>query len=559
VKRETTSSTAGQSIGGICGQNINSSQVNNCYSAATVINKATQIYNCIGVNNSSATVTNCYYNNGTTTDGTEVTGYGTGKSSANMKLPAFVTTLNSGVTNYQSDILFGENYGYPIFTTQTAKIANPYKISNGEEVIIKSTTQVAEIPNTITIKDGGSLINNGDASLLKDKTINVERQLKAGAWNLVGSVLNNNTMNALNNNVGVTMPTYKHDMVAVDYDYSNNKWNTTYLYNSDNFTSGKGYFVYPLNRYITAGASNYTDISSGQDGYGEYIILTQTKSSGALTLNTSNIDLSSLSLTNNGAATYNSQSGLTKTTGKWFALSNPFTGKISVKSLCNTIVNEQGESAIYTYNATSGKWEIATYVYPGQGFMMASAIESGTGSNAVYYTSLTGSIALTNQGNKSNVEEETPSYITFTTQANNTTKEAFARIDESASNSFDNKDAYVLLSNDNEDLVEPYFLVDNHTVMKDIFKTMPYIAPINFHADKISNTTLTTTNIPDDVNVSIVDLSSGEETILENNSSYSFVANQGENEGRFVVKFAKDNVSIENQATRGKYLFINVS
>ena len=48
--------------------------------------------------------------------------------------------------------------------------------------------------------------------------------------------------------------------------------------------------------------------------------------------------------------------------------------------------------------------------------------------------------------------------------------------------------------------------------------------------------------------ISKVDLSNGTETALENGSTFNFVANQGENEGRFVVKFAKNNVGIDNNA-----------
>jgi hypothetical protein len=84
--------------------------------------------------------------------------------------------------------------------------------------------------------------------------------------------------------------------------------------------------------------------------------------------------------------------------------------------------------------------------------------------------------------------------------------------------------------------------------MNNIFKTMPYYAPINFHASKVSNTNLTVSNIPTDVNVSIIDLANGNETALENGSTFNFVANQGENEGKFVVKFGRNNVGIDNNA-----------
>jgi hypothetical protein len=105
-----------------------------------------------------------------------------------------------------------------------------------------------------------------------------------------------------------------------------------------------------------------------------------------------------------------------------------------------------------------------------------------------------------------------------------------------------------MFSNNSENLVEPYFTSNNKMLLKDEFKTLPYVAPINFHASKVSNTDLTVSNIPHEVKVSIVDLASGNETELTNSSAFSFVANQGENEGRFVVKFSKNNVGIDNNA-----------
>jgi hypothetical protein len=138
--------------------------------------------------------------------------------------------------------------------------------------------------------------------------------------------------------------------------------------------------------------------------------------------------------------------------------------------------------------------------------------------------------------------------MTFTSNANGTEKKAYVNINAQAENTFDDNDAFVLFSNNNDNFVEPYFVVDNRNIYKNEFKTMPYTTPINFHASKESNTNLIVSNIPNNVSVSIVDLSNGQETALENGSVFNFVANQGENEGRFVVKFGKKSVSIEDNA-----------
>jgi hypothetical protein len=509
------------SAGGICGHN--GGKLFTCYAAYGAL---------VGTSEYYTTVENCYYNGADVNDSR----YGTGVTDATLKSASFVNTLNTtpvsikyiGERNYIIPAA-NVNYNYPVldFTTPTP---SPYTIHNGEEYIVPNGTSTPNIPSSIIIEDGGSLIDNsGNVS-----SVTIQRKLKVGAWNLFGLTQTATTgVGILNSNAG-TVSNTAHDMAAVQYDYTTtgNTWNTGHYlgvneaagYNSMNI--GEGYFVWPLTTDIHGTAITPTDV---------YTIVSQTSAPY-----TSNIPMTTLNLTNNGAANASS-TGTGAVTGVWFSLNNPYTGKLKPNEICTStsISNTQGESTVYTYNADNGAWEIPTYVYPGQGFMVASAANA---------TTLSGTLTKTKRTAKSAETETTPSYITFTCQANNTTKEAFARISEQASNGFDNKDAYVLLSTNNEDLVEPYFLVENHANIEKIFKTMPYYAPMNFHASKVSNTNLTVSNIPNNVSVSIVDLSNGQETALENGSTFNFVANEGENEGRFVVKFGKTNVSIENTA-----------
>jgi hypothetical protein len=400
-----------------------------------------------------------------------------GLSLATMKTNTFAnTTLNGsssgGATAYVNDYTpFPVNGGYPIFNgAPAASLTVPYTVGKGEEIIIPEGTSATNIPSNITISDGGSLIDNSN----NVSSVTIQRKLKVGAWNLFGLTQTATTgVGILNSNAG-TVSNTAHDMAAVQYDYTatGNTWNTGHYlgvneaagYNSMNI--GEGYFVWPLrgthdNPSETAGDAN--DLGD------TYTIVSQTSAPY-----TSNIPMTTLNLTNSGAAT----TGNT-VNGIWFSLNNPYTGKLSPSEICTSVTNTQGESTVYTYNADNGAWEIPTYVYPGQGFMVASATDA---------TTLIGTLTKATRTAKSS--GTTPSYITFTCQANNTTKEAFARISEQASNGFDQKDAYVLLSSNNENLVEPYFLVENHAVLKNIYKTMPYYTPLNFHASKESNTTL---------------------------------------------------------------------
>jgi hypothetical protein len=221
----------------------------------------------------------------------------------------------------------------------------------------------------------------------------------------------------------------------------------------------------------------------------------------------------------------------------------------------NILLIQYKEGLVYTFNPTgtgttlwpsSNTGEIA----PAQGFMVALATQNST-LNATIKASQQKGYSSGSKEATNNTIKPLDDMITFTCQANNTTKKAYANINEQATNGFDINDAFPMFSN-NENLVEPYFLVENRQILKDEFKTMPYYVPMNFHASKESNTNLTVSNIPNNVNISIIDLADGQETALENGSAFNFIANEGENEGRFVIRFNKSNVGIDNEVTNSK-------
>lgn len=446
--------------------------------------------------NNGGTTNNSYYSSDADFPYTVHSQTGTtGKTTA--ELQALASTLGEAYTN---DI-FSCNGGYPILKNQSVTVTS--------DLVIPSTVTYNGT-NHVTIADGGSLIDN--SGLIADSKITVESNMKVGAWNLWGSVLATNTADILNTNAGTTTG-LQHDIAGVQYDYSGNSWNTaTYLLKTDNLTNGEGYFVWP---YAGNQTDNQTSLGDG------YIIVSQ----------------------NGTALNHDASFGITHTIGgsdvngaKWVALSNPYTGKLNISDFVSQGVAVQGKT-VYVYDAVNG-WSSnndgISVIKPAQGFMVAT---NGTASITITKpTSTTAKSATVAQN----------TLIKFTTTANNTTKSSYARINGSASNDFDNNDAYVLLSTNNENLVEPYFLVNDKQILKDEFKSMPYQTPINFHASKASNANFTVSNIPDGVSVSIVDLSNGSETALNNGNVFSFVANQGENNGRFVIKFAQSNVGLND-------------
>lgn len=513
---------AKDSVGGLCGDNAQDATINNCYCIATIKRISNSSKKTFGglVGNNSGTITNSYsYSEWNQTSGlTAPTGSnGTStKTSDEMQNLSFITTLNNGFYNFK--VGDNTNSNYPILTTENESIAAgkiPYNI------IIPSTYS-ASIPNSITIADGASFVDNRATSNISSVTI--KKNMIVDKWNLFGLAQTSQTNAAtiLNNNTGNNQTTTPHDMAAVDYDYNNNSWNTTnYMNNFSTFTIGKGYFVYP---YI--GQQGTTNTTTSLNDYS--VIVSQTGSP-----QTDDIPLSlSCSGSNNN--------------GYWFALSNPFMGRLDISKFLtantgiNTIITGK---TVYTYNAISG-WDGKNTgeIYPAQGFMVAKS-SSGSLSINIHANQQIGKV-----GNKeSNANEIKPlsNMITFIVQANGIEKKVYANINERAKNGFDDNDAFALFSNNNENIIDPYFEVENKNIFKNEFKSLPYQVTINFHSSKVSEVRLSAHNIPNDVNVSIIDITTNEERDLRDND-FCFVANIGENGNRFIVSFSKNEVGINN-------------
>lgn len=537
-------------IGGLLGY-IDAHTISNCYSTATITRNSGDDdnfggligYNYGGTINHSYSIDSWNQTSPTFTQNTSSSNGTSTMSSDNMKLLSFVTdyiniqTDGTVTNNYEKDN-FTLNEGYPVFATQnTVAMAD---ISSGiitKNMVIPYGYTATTIPTTVTIEDGASLVDNTKTVT----TATIKKKMKVSSWNLWGRAqTTQTTADILNTN------THNHDMAAVKYDYTANTWATgdnDYLLTNSTLNIGEGYFVYPLTG--THAAPN-TDLGD------TYTTVSQTG-----TIQENDVNITTLNLTNKGNAFGVAIAGQTSSaiSGKWFALSNPYMGRIDVRTLCETgLTNEQGEGTVYIYNPDKNRWETPIEIYPSQGFMVASASSTGdiTLTGTLSKSQLLGSF----NGKKTTTQTTPYSYITFASQANNTTKEAFARITDDASNGFDQRDAYVMLSSNNQDLVEPYFLVDNHSIMKNIFKTMPYYCPINFHASKISDVSFVVSNIPDNVKVSIINVSDSTETALTNGSVFNFIANQGENNGRFVIKFGQNSSSITDNIQSNNNLSI---
>ncbi|MBR1774174.1 MAG: T9SS type A sorting domain-containing protein [Bacteroidales bacterium] len=399
-------------------------------------------------------------------------------------------------------------------------------------------------------------------NLIADKGKNDESlkisaySLYAGRWNFVSglntkaSVFNNNNQNV--------------DMAVITFDYSNgehgNDWkyysDEDYLLASSDVNIYEGYMVWPFK-------NDYKMNPKISDGTNVTIGTTQLEYEGLQTLpmaleNTAN-SVAITTMKNEGKE--NTSGSYTAT--KWFALANPFNTNVPVNILVSNITGKNNDN-VYVFR--DGGWHALPVsgsftVNAGEGFMIPSDKGQISGS----LTRKTKKSTLATKDDTQNDTDETEylilppekfvftqedkeenSNIIFNVFANGTNKQSFAKVNKGSVDGYDLTDSYIMKSPYAEDLVEPYFVVDNREILINQFKSLPYECPINFYAKKVSAAELFVSNVPDGMDVSIINKEDGTETLLTNGESFYFTATEGENDGRFVIRFAKKNASISD-------------
>ena len=252
-------------------------------------------------------------------------------------------------------------------------------------------------------------------------------------------------------------------VVACRFIYENNNWGTgtenggttDYMYAVDDLYASEGYFVYPFDNDI--------------------VVIPQLLTGDAIvTINKSN------------------ESVLSEL---YYALGNPFYANLDITTT-NLLNQIQGQTGAYVYNSNSNDWydTLFTTIKPGQGFFVAGKEGSTTLSTTLTnpnYTSNT-----TTSSKKSAVKSTENNRIIFSALANGITRRVHARQNENAENDFDVKNSYIMFSPNNTKLVEPYFVVDNRNILINEYKTLPYIAPINFYAHNTVDVDFSASNVP---------------------------------------------------------------
>ena len=511
--------------------------VQNCYVSVDEDKKETCLVECsnnyagglVGLGNQGCAIIACY----TTTKVKSTTAQGAVGPVEGNTNPTGVAKYNSGDLFFVQEWYVQKEQNSP---KQDGGNGNPDDLQSGnktikcdtdEELKDKVVTALPDVFKENPLDPDGDPVLKSQLGAISQSTGISQEDLENGTtfttlyvseWNLIGAsghvkVLNSNSGGtASDNNV------YANDVTCAPYDYTAGEWEYLKVAKDDQLAEGNAYFVYvyPNKKY------EYDDGAIKEE---------------------SNLALTNPDSKDGHAVTYLKSTGTTQTTvklnsltkksdeGYVYALAAGADSKIDLSVLKNKGYGE----FVYTYNpvktgGTNGWFKTEMdggEIERNQGFVVLS---STNGEKTFTLKSSKKSAGV--KAKKSGIER-----IQFAVKANGTASELLARQAEDASNGMDGLDSYAMVIDGAEEFVQPYFLVDNQHIFSTVFKSLPYEAEINFHAAKQSETEFSVSNVPQDMDVYIVDLAKQTETLLSDGSTFTFTAEEGDNEGRYKIKF----------------------
>ena len=395
-----------------------------------------------------------------------------------------------------------------------------------------------KIPSSVTIRAGGSLSADNYSDLntkLGDIPIYIEDELTIDEFSLIGNIGGAASYSFVDNNKG-NYSGSAHSIIALPFYYAGNSWGVDEYGNGatdgTNGTTahtpvgfGESFFIYP---------TVYNNSNGTTELFGDgYVTLTET-------ITSSNRKLSdfTISRTNNN-------------TTKWFALSNPFIGKLNLSKFYTSNSSALQSTYAYVWDNTEHDWvaledidtENKYALYPATGFMVEgkSANANATFNFNVADIVTTETITTTKTAQANRVE--------FTATSNDIAKKMYAHIDDVSSNGFGRMDASVLCSS-KEDAVNPYMQVEGHNLLDNYFSELPATFDVNFNAYKSNTIDFALTQGMEDVEVTLIDIANANaETVLNANEPVTINVTAGQNEGRYQLRFSKKNVGINEVAS----------
>ena len=427
--------------------------------------------------------------------------------------------------------------------------------------------------DTINIHEGGSLSfdeyegEHGAVSFLSGKVINVEKELPVLSWSLIGNLNSladdedSRKYTFLDNTIGVEVNPgviVHNEFAALPFDYDVNKWSQVYPEYTD-YTPEKfgAIMVWPFRE--SRETYEYVD---GETVYNFPYSLMDATTTLVQTISGENVNGTrgdiEFTQTNRGDDGEGNPPF-------WFALSNPFLGRLSLQSfyeqnedMIEDADNDIAGTTAYVWVANDdptderevGDWVAVdmqdedVMLLPAAGFMVEGTRQTSTFvfnkkevSRFDVYTAHTYK------------SEEVYTKMEFTANADGVKKTMTAKLEEDvAEDGYDFRDSHIMFSA-SEEAVNPYFLVEGHNLFSNRFSSLPYLTDINFNAYKDKQIEFSLSKACSNIEATLIDLVGETETVLVENEPVIINLTEGSNSGRYQIRFTKKNVGINELAS----------
>ncbi|MEE1020352.1 MAG: hypothetical protein U0L93_02905 [Bacteroidales bacterium] len=385
-------------------------------------------------------------------------------------------------------------------------------INEGHIVTINHTLI---LKNNCQIENNGILVIEGELINLTDNNVGgiVEVStpiLENGKWAFVGAPFEPYKLKAIK-------PLQKDVSVSL-FNYSSNNWSEEWETYETEVGTGEGYLAWPF----YGGTITYTT-------YGDLYVWNNDSTSGSIGSYDYNKE-PDYSLNNEDSITIAESVTGSASSGRWIALSNPYTAKLDVAKFLEDNSSKIQGSCVYklTNNVSSGSQQ---YSNPSElGITDGFFVNLKDGQNSVTFKKT----QLVNYPSDYREPLSLKNIELSLLDGKRQSKIYFVH-NEKAEQHYDVYDANKLFAL--SDVVEPYFVKDGIALVKEEVKELPYTAQMNVRSADTTTVTFRVDNIPEGYKVFLID--NGQDIKLNNGTEYTVHLEEGENADRFQLLVKK--------------------
>lgn len=385
-------------------------------------------------------------------------------------------------------------------------------INEGHIVTINHTLI---LKNNCQIENNGILVIEGELINLTDNNVGgiVEvstPSLENGKWAFVGAPFEPYKLKAIK-------PLQKDVSVSL-FNYSSNNWSEEWETYETEVGTGEGYLAWPF----YGGTITYTT-------YGDLYVWNNDSTSGSIGSYDYNKE-PDYSLNNADEITITKSVTGSASSGRWIALSNPYTAKLDVAKFLEDNSSKIQGGCVYklTNNVSNASQQYSNPSVLGitDGFF----VNLKDGQNSVIFKKT----QLVNYPSDYREPLSLKNIELSLLDGKRQSKIYFVH-NEKAEQHYDVYDANKLFAL--SDVVEPYFVKDGIALVKEEVKELPYTAQMNVRSADTTTVTFRVDNIPEGYKVFLLD--NGQDIKLNNGTEYTVHLEEGENADRFQLLVKK--------------------